>query len=34
MSESQSVYLHVGYLEFDGRMVNGYDRIFVRKKIL
>lgn len=34
MHESQSVYAHVGYVEFDRRMVKGYDRIFVRKQIV
>ncbi len=34
MHESQSVYAHVGYVEFDRRIVNGYDRIFVRKQLL
>lgn len=33
MHESQAVYAHLGYVEFDQRMVNGYDRIFVRKQI-
>ena len=33
MRESQAVYAHLGYVEFDQRMVNGYDRIFVRKLI-
>jgi len=30
----QAVYAHLGYVEFDQRMVNGYDRIFMRKSIL
>jgi GNAT superfamily N-acetyltransferase len=34
MHESQSVYAHLGYVEFDRRIVNGYDRIFVRKQLL
>lgn len=34
MTESQSVYAHLGYVEFDQRIVNGYDRIFVRKPLL
>jgi GNAT superfamily N-acetyltransferase len=34
MHESQVVYAHLGYVEFDQRIVNGYDRIFVRKPIL
>lgn len=33
MIESQSVYAHVGYVEFDRRTVKGYDRIFVRKQL-
>ena len=33
MDESQSVYAHVGYVEFDRRTVKGYDRIFVRKQL-
>ena len=34
MHESQSAYAHIGYVEFDRRLVNGYDRIFVRKELL
>jgi len=34
MHESQLVYAHVGYVEFDRRMVKGYDRIFVRKQLV
>ena len=34
MHESQSVYAHVGYVEFDRRIVKGYDRIFVRKQLV
>jgi N-acetylglutamate synthase-like GNAT family acetyltransferase len=34
MHESQAVYAHLGYVEFDQRVVNGYDRIFMRKSIL
>ena len=33
MSESQAVYVHLGYVEFDRRIVNGYDRIFFRKQL-
>ena len=33
MVESQAVYAHLGYVEFDQRIVNGYDRIFVRKQL-
>lgn len=33
MHESQAVYAHVGYVEFDQRIVKGYDRIFVRKQL-
>ncbi len=33
MVESQTVYAHLGYVEFDQRIVNGYDRIFVRKQL-
>jgi GNAT superfamily N-acetyltransferase len=33
MHESQSVYAHIGYVEFDRRTVKGYDRIFVRKQL-
>ena len=33
MHESQSVYAHLGYVEFDRRIINGYDRIFVRKQL-
>ena len=33
MYASQAVYAHVGYVEFDQRVVNGYDRIFVRKQL-
>lgn len=33
MKESQAVYLHKGFVEFDQRSVNGYDRIFYRKQI-
>jgi len=33
MFESQSVYAHLGFVEFDRRTVNGYDRIFVRKQL-
>ena len=33
MAESQAVYAHLGYVEFDRRIVNGYDRIFVRKQL-
>jgi GNAT superfamily N-acetyltransferase len=33
MYESQSVYAHIGYVEFDRRVVKGYDRIFVRKQL-
>jgi len=33
MSESQAVYAHLGYVEFAQRVVNGYDRIFVRKQL-
>jgi len=33
MHESQSVYAHLGYVEFDRRIVHGYDRIFVRKQL-
>jgi len=33
MHESQSVYAHLGYVEFDRRVVHGYDRIFVRKPL-
>lgn len=34
MHESQAVYAHVGYVEYDRRIVNGYDRIFVRKQLV
>jgi GNAT superfamily N-acetyltransferase len=34
MHESQLVYAHLGYVEFDRRIVNGYDRIFVRKQLV
>ena len=34
MYESQAVYAHFGYVEFDRRIVNGYDRIFIRKQLL
>jgi GNAT superfamily N-acetyltransferase len=34
MSESQAVYVHLGYVEFDRRIVNGYDRIFFRKQLV
>lgn len=34
MYESQAVYAHSGYVEFDRRIVNGYDRIFIRKQLL
>lgn len=34
MHESQAVYAHLGYVEFDRRIVNGYDRIFVRKQLV
>lgn len=33
MHESQAIYRHLGYVEFDRRIVNGYDRIFVRKQL-
>jgi GNAT superfamily N-acetyltransferase len=33
MCESQAVYAHVGYVEFDRRTVKGYDRIFFRKQL-
>ncbi len=33
MHESQSVYQHLGYREFDNRIMNGYDRIFFRKQL-
>lgn len=33
MHESQAVYAHLGYVEFDRRTVKGYDRIFVRKQL-
>lgn len=33
MIESQAVYAHLGYVEFDRRIVKGYDRIFVRKQL-
>lgn len=33
MHESQAIYAHLGYIEFDRRIVNGYDRIFVRKQL-
>ncbi len=33
MYESQAIYGHLGYVEFDRRIVNGYDRIFVRKPL-
>jgi len=33
MVESQAVYAHLGYVEFDQRIVNGFDRIFVRKQL-
>ncbi len=33
MHESQAIYGHLGYVEFDRLIVNGYDRIFVRKPI-
>lgn len=33
MHESQRVYAHLGYVEFDRRIVHGYDRIFVRKQL-
>jgi len=33
MYESQAVYAHVGFVEFDRRMVKGFDRIFVRKQL-
>ena len=33
MVESQAVYAHCGYVEFDQRIVNGFDRIFVRKQL-
>ena len=33
MVESQAVYAHLGYVEFDRRIVNGFDRIFVRKQL-
>lgn len=33
MHESQAVYAHLGYAQFDERIVNGYDRIFLRKPL-
>ena len=33
MLESQSVYEHLGYVEFDRRIISGYDRIFFRKQL-
>ncbi len=33
MHESQAVYAHLGYVEFDRRVVKGYDRVFVRKQL-
>jgi len=33
MVESQAMYAHLGYLEFDQRIVNGFDRVFVRKQL-
>jgi len=34
MVESQAMYAHLGYVEFDQRIVNGFDRIFFRKQLL
>ena len=34
MYESQAIYAHFGYVEFDQRVINGYDRLFIRKKLL
>lgn len=33
MHESQFVYEHLGFIAFDERVVNGYDRIFYRKNL-
>ena len=33
MAESQAVYTHLGYVEFDQRTVNGFDRMFFRKQL-
>ena len=34
MYESQLIYAHVGYIEYDRRNVSGYDRIFLRKQLV
>ena len=31
MHQSQHIYRHLGFVEFDRRVVNGYNRIFMRK---
>lgn len=33
MTENQTFYPHIGYVEYDRRMEDGYDRIFYRKNI-
>ena len=32
--EQSVVYENSGYVEFDQRVINGYDRIFIRKQLL
>ena len=33
MWQSQDIYRHLGFVEFDRRVVNGYHRIFMRKSV-
>lgn len=33
MTENRALYLRIGYVEYDHRIVNGYPRVFFRKKL-
>ncbi|HQZ23148.1 MAG TPA: GNAT family N-acetyltransferase [Thermoflexales bacterium] len=33
MTENRQLYAHIGYVEYDHRVVNGYPRVFMRKTL-
>lgn len=33
MAENRALYRHIGYVEYDHRIVNGYPRVFFRKNL-
>lgn len=34
MQKAQNIYRHLGFIEYDRRVVNGYDRLFFRKTFI